>query len=196
MEELEEQEEYIDKDKKRARVLCDIYEFIESGVTALVFVAILFTFVFRSVNVDGTSMLPTLENKDKLILTNYLFSSPQRGDIVVVTGTKVKNGEPIIKRVIATAGQTIKIDYYRGEVFVNGQKQIELFIKDLTHNQGDFLRNNQEYTVPEDHLFVMGDNRDHSSDSRWRSIGAVHVNQVLGRARLRIWPLNQITFFN
>jgi signal peptidase I len=190
LEEQEEQEEHIDKDQKRARILCDIYEFIESSVIAFVFATLLFTFIFRSVNVDGTSMLPTLENGDRLILTNYLYNPPQRGDIVVITDTGVN--KPIIKRVIATEGQTIKIDYYRGEVYVNGQKQKEDYTDELTTTPGDFLKNNEEYTVPPEHLFVMGDNRNGSMDSRWKKIGAVRLKQVLGRARVCIWPFKRI----
>jgi signal peptidase I len=180
-----------DPEVEEISVLQNIFEWIEAGVTAIVFTVCIFTYVFRSVSVSGTSMLPTLEDKDHVILTNYIWSTPHRNDVVVITDTKAKNGEPLIKRIIALAGDKLRIDYNNGEVYLNGEKLDEPFIKDKTRNRGDFLNDNVEYTIPENCVAVLGDNRNGSTDSRFGSVGFVNLNQVLGRASLILWPLNR-----
>jgi len=109
----------------------------------------------------------------------HLFYAPKKGDIVVFQAKSDSfGGTPLVKRVIATAGQTIDIDFVSGDVFVNGILQVEPYINELTHNRLDF---SGPLTVPAGHIFVMGDNRNSSSDSRDSRVGLVDTRYVLGK---------------
>ncbi len=160
-----------------------LYEWVEAAIFSLICVAVVFTFLFRIVGVDGPSMQYTLMNHDRLILTN-LFYKPERGDIVVINRY---TQEPLVKRIIAVGGDTLDIDAETGEVILNGEVLEEPYLDCFTprnHFTG-------EVTIPEGHIFVMGDNRGNSHDSRSGDIGFVSEKDIMGKAVFRIWPLNQ-----
>lgn len=163
----------------------EAYEWMRAMVCSVLTVVVLFTFVIRMIGVEGYSMLPTLQDGDRLLVLNSLLYRDYRyGDIVVLRkDTFLK--EPIVKRVIATEGQTVDIDFFSGTVYVDGAPLREDYINELT-----FLKEGTEFplTVPEGCVFVMGDNRNRSSDSRDARIGAVDTRYVIGRAVFLAFP--------
>lgn len=170
------------REKRCRQLAAPAYDWISAMIVALTVLVLLFTFCFRIVGVDGESMVPSLNDGDRLVLvsTGHTYTA---GDVVVVDRyTK----EPLIKRVIAVAGDTINIrpDY---TVILNGQVLDEPYIQGSTVLR-DF---SGPLTIPEGYLFVMGDNRSVSLDSRSAEVGLVSVKDVVGVARLRIWPLKQ-----
>ncbi len=161
------------------------YEWVQALVCSVLTVVLLFTFGARLIGVDGHSMLPTLQNGDRmLVLNSMLYHDYKYSDVVVLRkDTFLK--EPIVKRVIATAGQTVDIDFDSGTVYVEGEPLREDYINELT-----FLEEGTEFplTVPEGHIFVMGDNRNRSSDSRDSNLGTVDTRYVIGRAVAVAFP--------
>ena len=161
------------------------YEWVQALVCSVLAVVVLFTFGARLIGVDGHSMLPTLQNGDRMLVLNaMLYHDYQYGDVVVLRkDTFLK--EPIVKRVIATAGQTVDIDFDSGTVYVEGEALREDYVNELT-----FLEEGTEFplTVPEGHIFVMGDNRNRSSDSRDSNLGTVDTRYVIGRAVAVAFP--------
>ena len=145
-----------------------IYEWLDSFVFAIILILIVFVFAVRVVGVDGESMNPTLNDGDWLTVS-AITPNIERGDIVVITQPNTLN-EPLIKRVIAVGGDTVDIDFNTGEVFINGEVIDEPYIKAPTVSRGDF---SQPIRIPEGYLFVMGDNRNNSLDSRFNSIGVI-----------------------
>lgn len=170
-----------EKFKRRRKMAAPLYDWLSAMIVALTLLAFLFTFLFRIVGVDGTSMVPTLKNEDRLLLTNF-GGDYTAGEIVVVDRY---TQEPLIKRVIAVAGDVIDIDG-EGTVTVNGVELYEPYIQGETVLR-DF---SGPLTVPEGYVFVMGDNRSVSKDSRSASVGLISLKDVVGRAVLRIWPLS------
>ncbi len=162
-----------------------VYEWLDSPLYAIILILLLFTFTFRIVGVNGESMCPTLSNGDWLTVSS-VNTTIENGDIVVVTQPNALN-EPLIKRVIAKGGDTINIDFSTGEVTVNGNTLNEPYIAEATHRKGDF---NGPLVVPEGYLFVMGDNRNNSLDSRFETIGLIDERYVLGVAQIRLFPFN------
>ena len=163
----------------------DLYEWVQALVCSVLAVVILFTFVIRLIGVDGHSMVPTLQDGDRLLVLNsLLYDDYQYGDIVVLRKDTFLD-EPIVKRVIATAGQTVDIDFDTGSVYVDGQLLKEDYINELT-----YLEEGTEFplTVPEGSIFVMGDNRNHSSDSRDSRLGTVDTRYVIGKAVFLAFP--------
>lgn len=169
-----------------------IFDYVEIFVIAIFAVMVLFTFVFRLCRVDGPSMEDTLFDGERLIISN-LFYEPDYGDIVVFHQTSKSVdafNEPIIKRVIAKSGDTVDIDFDTWSLYVNG----ELVIEDYRKLEGFYtLRSDYAFPVevPEGYVFVMGDNRNHSSDSRSSEIGFVDERRILGRVIVRISPLDR-----
>ena len=163
-----------------------IFDWLQCIVSALVLCMLLFTFAGRMVSVFGPSMEDTLIEGDRLIISN-LFYTPKQGDIVVLRKESFMSSA-IIKRVIATEGQTIDIDFDNGIVYVDGVALEEPYIKELTERQWDFKR---EVTVPEGCVFVMGDNRNKSTDSRSDSLGFVDTRYILGKALFRVMPFEK-----
>lgn len=169
-------------EKKQSEAL-DWLQCIVSGIVVCILV---FTFLLRTVGVVGSSMVPTLEEGDRLIISN-LFYKPKYGDIVVLRKEQFKD-EPIIKRVIATQGQTVDIDFDAGLVYVDGVALEEPYVNAPTNEREDFTA---PVTVPDGCVFVMGDNRNRSTDSRTSSIGCVDQRLIIGKAYLRLTPLNK-----
>ncbi len=194
----ENTEKSASSDGEKARPFSDALSWVNNVVVAVVIMLVLNLFVFRSITVDGPSMNDTLIDKDKVLITN-LFYEPSFGDIVVIQADKLVNrstnmyGEAIIKRVIGVAGDTVKINFEKGEVYRNGELLEEDYIKTLTTRRyNGWLESNKEYVVPDNCVFVMGDNRNVSNDSRnLDDIGFVDKNLIMGRAFVRILPISQ-----
>lgn len=165
-----------------------VFEWTNALVTALIIVLLLLTFVFRQVTVNGTSMTNTLKNGDRLIVSNFMYT-PKNNDIVVISHGN-NYSEPIIKRVIATEGQSLSINYDTGDVIVDNVLLDEPYIKGVTRQ----LRNPIDIpaVIPEGYVFVMGDNREGSLDSRSTEIGLIPVENIIGKAEFRIYPFNSI----
>ncbi|MGN0613439.1 MAG: signal peptidase I, partial [Porcipelethomonas sp.] len=191
-----------DGEKGKGSLLDDIVEIAESVIISVFVVLLIFTFIARPVTVDGRSMSPTLENEDKLVMRTFLYS-PEAGDIVIIdnnTSYTYKEGtseivegqsleKRLIKRVIALGGQTVDIDFNTGTVKVDGEVLEEEYIADVTHfDPGAF---DYPVTVPEGYIFVMGDNRNNSTDSRDNHVGFVKEEDVLGKAILRFYPFDK-----
>lgn len=165
----------------------ETYEWIQCIVVALIVCVLLFVFIVRLVDVKGSSMFPTLENGDKMVVTD-LFYKPKQGDIVVFRKDEYKP-EALVKRVIATEGQTVEIDFDRGIVYVDGKKMDEPYIAEPTYNRIDFTGIK---VVPEGCVFVMGDNRNDSTDSRDERIDMVSTDLIIGKVYLTVFPIDHI----
>ena len=161
----------------------DLYFWLQALVAALVLLIMLFTFVGRIIGVSGDSMYPTLHNGDMLILQSIGYE-PKQGDVVVLTKEFDVSDGPIVKRVIATGGQHVVIDYDAGTVSVDGQVLDEPYINEVMVEPP--RESITDVVVPEGSIFVMGDNRNASSDSRDVTLGTVDERYVLGRA---LWVL-------
>ena len=172
-----------EKAKKREG---DLFDWLQCIVTALVACVLIFVFIGRTIGVVGSSMVPTLEQGDRLIISK-LFYTPQQGDIVVLQKDSFAD-YPLIKRVIATEGQTVDIDFDAGVVYVDGVALDEPYTAEPTVVREDF---DEPVTVPEGCIFVMGDNRNRSTDSRTDSIGCVDTRLIMGKALLRLTPLSK-----
>lgn len=165
-----------------------LFDWANAFIIALIAVILLLTFIFRQVTVSGPSMTDTLHDGDRLILYSFMYK-PANGDIVVAShGQKYK--DPIIKRVIATEGQHLTINYDTYEVAVDGVILDEPYIKGRTIK----IRNSLEIpdVIPEGYVFVMGDNREGSLDSRSTEIGLIPVDNIIGKAEFRIYPFNSM----
>ena len=162
------QEEIVEKIPGR-----DVYETVSSLVSALLVVVLVFTFLVRLMGVSGPSMIPTL-----------LCGDYQVGDIVIAR-KETFDSKPIVKRVIATAGQTVDIDFNLGQVYVDGELLDEDYINDYTYREEGTVF---PLTVPEGEVFLMGDNRNHSNDSRDSSLGTVDTRLLIGKAVFLVFP--------
>ena len=171
------------KVKKKGEKL-SLFEVVEAIVVAFVIIAIAFTFIFRVFDVNGPSMVPTLEDGDKLIVSTVGYK-PERGDIVIISDT-VGIDEPIVKRIIALPGDTVDINFTTGVVTVNGVE--EEYSEELTFQQFDIAF---PITVPEGTVFVLGDNRGNSIDSRSTRVGCVDERLIVGKVLFRIFPLGE-----
>lgn len=181
-------EEFDHIQKPVGNVLREVFDWIESGLMAIVTVILLFAFAGRLVGVVGESMLPTLKDGDRLV-SAHVFYKPKQGDIVVVTKPNLRN-EPLIKRVIASGGQELDIDFESNSVFVDGVKLDESYILEpMTMDNCDF---DLPLTVPEGYVFIMGDNRNNSWDSRVEDVGLVDERHILGKIVYRVMPYDNI----
>ena len=162
----------------------EAYDWIQSLISALLICVLVFVFVLRIMDVHGTSMVPTLRNGDKVLVSD-LFYEPERGDIVVFKKDSYDDSKALVKRVVAVAGDVVNIDFERGTVYVNGEALEEDYIDVLTTTKIDFIG---PQTVPENCLFVMGDNRNASTDSRDKRIGMVDKRLVIGKVLVVVYP--------
>lgn len=170
--------------EKESAIAQNLFGWIDSLVWAVIAIAILLTFFCRPFGVQGSSMEPTLGSGDKIILSNF-FYHPQRGDIVVSAQPNAL-AEKIIKRVVAVGGDTVNIDFAQGVVYVNGEALEEPYVKSATTHREDFVG---PLTIPKGKVFLLGDNRDNSTDSRSNIIGLVDERYLVGKVALRIYPI-------
>lgn len=192
MEEVIEKETEYDPDKPRA--IDWVFDIAEMFVFVLAAVLILTSFLFKHSIVEGDSMLNTLEDGDHLVISD-LFYTPNYGDIIVFEDYSITDSnlrKPIVKRVIGLAGDTVKIvrNDQKGiyEVYVNGEYLDEEYV----HNApDDFAPRDGEWTVPEGEVFVLGDNRYNSTDSRDNRVGTVRIDSILGKVLLRFYPFDK-----
>ena len=164
----------------------DLDEWVQSLVGSVLVVVAIFTFGIRMLGVDGHSMLNTLQHDDRLLVVNPIFYHDyQYGDIVILRKNGVFDNDPIVKRVIAVGGQTVDIDFDAGVVYVDGEALEEDYIREPT-----YTAEGTEFplTVPEGSIFVMGDNRNGSSDSRDYRLSTVDTRYVIGKAAFLIFP--------
>lgn len=181
--------------------LDDILEIVESALAVIFVITLIFTYIIRVVVVDGASMSPTLEDKDKLIVRSIGYS-PENGDVVVIdndnahliseSGKVVETeglDKTIVKRVIATGGQTVNIDFESSIITVDGQKLTENYISEPTTR--DEYAFNYPLTIPDGYVFVMGDNRNLSKDSRHPEIGLVPEDDIIGEVAMRVYPFGE-----
>lgn len=196
-----EEQEYKDVSGRSHLVLDYILSFIEMSIIIVLVVSMIFSYVIHISVVDGNSMTPTLENGDRLIIRSLGYS-PENGDIVVINNKEAHlisdDGKVvrtdginmiIVKRVIAVGGQTVDIDFESGSVFVDGNLLDEKYISEPTTR--DEFAFEYPLTVPEGYIFVMGDNRNISKDSRHPDIGLVDEKSIIGQAVFRIYPLKK-----
>lgn len=210
------------KRKESFDISRELYDWSEALVTSLVFVILVFALIVRIIGVEGSSMEPTLHDGDKVLLTN-MFYEPQRGDVVVFTKKGLgleelhrspssetgshNNGDlrefipyyqkvedqPLVKRIIATEGETVDINMETGKVSVNGEVLEEDYIKDVIRIDPDMIF---PAVVPEGCVFVMGDNRNNSLDSRSDKVGFIDKRYILGHVIARIYPFTNISLIN
>ncbi len=186
------------QDKKQTllrRLTVEIFDILELFVFCAAIILMIFTFFIRPTVVQGPSMEDTLLEGDYLLVGGIHYS-PRQGDIVVVHNVGLRYySQPIVKRVIATEGQVVDIDFSTWTVTVDGNVLDEPYRKLA---MDDWITSDWEYpvTIPEGYLFVMGDNRNHSSDSRSKDIGLIDERCVVGRAIVRVLPFDRFTLFN
>ncbi len=178
--------------KKALRIVWDI---TESSAYALGIFVVVYLFLFRTGQVYGSSSYPTWENGEKFITDkiSYSFGEPKRGDFVVVE-SPTNRDQDFLKRIIGLPGETIRLS--EGKVYIDGLLLDESsYLEESTNTSGQgFLANEVDYQVPEEYFFVMGDNREHSSDSR--SFGPIARGKVVGKVVLRFWPPERFGLVN
>lgn len=179
--------------RRKNTLLADILETVETLLYWIFILRLVFIFMIGIAEVDGHSMVPTLQDTDKLIYF-HLFYQPKDGDIVIVNSESLD--KTIVKRVIATEGQTVDIDFETGTVSVDGEVLDEPYINNATvNNTGAFEDDDYPLTVPDDCIFVMGDNRQNSKDSRHWQVGFIPTDEIVGKVIIRYYPLSDFTLF-
>ncbi|MBE6797157.1 MAG: signal peptidase I [Ruminococcaceae bacterium] len=184
------------KNNEKSTFKADFFDWLEILVTAIVLLVVLFTFIFKVVTIDGPSMENTLHNGERIVISN-IGADAKSGDIVVISRNQnnivadTDAAAPIIKRVIATEGQIVDIDFETGVVYVDGVALDESYVKTPTNVKFDI---NFPVSVPEDCVFVLGDNRNNSTDSRSSLIGdhgMIDKRYILGKVVLRVLPFDK-----
>ncbi|MDR2590614.1 MAG: signal peptidase I [Oscillospiraceae bacterium] len=171
--------------EKARKARMELYDWIQCIVTALICGILIFVFIGRTIGVDGSSMERTLLNNDRVIMLN-LFYTPKNGDIIVFKPTHERfHNVPLVKRVIATEGQTLDIDFANNEIIVDGVVISEPYIRSITTSKYGF---EGPITIKPGHVFVMGDNRSGSTDSRDVDVGQVDTRYILGKVHFILIP--------
>lgn len=179
-------------EEEKLSLVDELLDWAEAFIIAIFAVVLIFIFFLRVVEVSGPSMNPTLNDKDRLILT-HLNYTPERGDIIVCNAPELE--KCIIKRCIGIGGDTVVVDYNTNSVFVNGEKLQEDYLGEgmkgnLALFDSEYMTEKNVYTykVPEGTVFAMGDNRNHSTDSRSSYVGFVKLENILGKVFFRFLP--------
>ena len=187
----------ISKEDKKTNWKKELMEWVVSILIAVVLALTIREFVFTLVKVQGESMEPTLHHADRLYV-NRFFYTPEKGDVIIFEPSSTP-GHPYVKRIIATEGDTVYIDFATGEVYVNDVLIEEPYIKEKTRTKGLYILNQEKtagydrehpIVIKEDHYFVMGDNRNNSRDSR--ELGQIPKDEIMGGAVFRFWPLDSV----
>ena len=174
------------EEKKPETMEDALYSWGQALVTAVVGVVILFTFFFRLIGVNGPSMQDTLYTGDRLLVINSLLCGEYKsGDVVVARNYNAELSETIVKRIVAVGGQTVDIDFAAGVVYVDGQALDEPYVKEPTYKPEGIQF---PVTLAKDEVFLMGDNRNHSTDSRSDTLGPVNVGYLQGKAVFLLIP--------
>lgn len=186
----EKQAELAAPKEKKSPPGSELYQNVRTLATVLAVLILIFTFVVRVIVVSGPSMENTLFNGDAMLVWSLGYE-PKQGDVVVLTQPRYQE-DSIVKRVIATGGQTVDIDYSTNTVKVDGVALAEDYIKEwmLVPSYG---AENSHITVPEGHIFVMGDNRNESADSRYPIIGVIDERCVIGKALMVVFPFSRFS---
>lgn len=183
--------------EKKGSALSGFIDYIELFVVAICVVIVLFSLAFRTCTVDGSSMNNTLVNGETLVVSDMMYS-PNRGDIIVFHHTdgtlSIQSNKPLVKRVIGVGGDTVRIEYNTWKVTVTDRHgEVRVLDEDYIYlsDVPSAFYGVKEYKVPEGSLFVMGDNRNGSLDSRYPTIGFVDERSVLGKVLIRVTPISK-----
>ena len=184
--------------EKKFDLLSEIFDVIEIFAVAVAFIFLCFNFVFRVAMVDGSSMNQTLIDRERVLVWELGYQ-PKTGDIVVCQSERYGYETPLVKRVIATGGQTVSIDFENWKVTVDGKTLDEPYVyhkNALAMHTEDYyaqytLDENGAFTVPEGKVFVLGDNRNYSSDSRDGRIGLIDEELITGHVIFRFLPFDK-----
>lgn len=173
----------------------ELYEWLQMFLGCVVAAVVLFNCVARLTRVDGDSMDTTLQHGEIMLIWSLGYT-PKQGDIVVLNKTSVllpdwTEPRAIVKRVIATGGQTVDVDYSTGAVYVDGRPLDEPYLHEEMRRPGAPSMQETHWEVPEGSIFVMGDNRNYSTDSRDSLLGAIDTDYILGKAVFALWPLDR-----
>ena len=182
--------------KKKSDLLADIYDIIEMFAVCTAVIIIFFSFFARLTVVDGDSMNNTLKNGETLLITNFSYE-PVRGDIVVVQDNSLENDalkKPLIKRIIATGGETVNVSAAGIVTITTADGSSFTLSEDYAYFEGGYSKVPEgHYEIPEGYIFVMGDNRNGSTDSRFSSVGAIDERCIVGKAFVRLLPIGQFS---
>lgn len=175
---------------EKVDLILSVFEWIELFVFSFSLVLLIMTFAVRHSPVIGSSMAHTLEQNDILLVSGVMYK-PNQGDVVVFQSPKVGYKEPLVKRIIAVGGQEINIDFATWTVTVDGQKLDETYVN---HEQGNMMFRDIQFplVIPDGYVFVMGDNRNHSLDSRDSLVGLVDDRYIIGRVIFRVYPFSKL----
>ena len=173
----------------------DLFEWLQLLMGCVLVAVVLFNCFARLTRVDGNSMNNTLKDGEMMLIWSLGYQ-PQQGDIVVLNKTdqvtdQLLHSKAIVKRVIATGGQTVDIDYSTGTVYVDGEPLDEPYIKEEKYLPANPMMYNTHWEIPEGSVFVMGDNRNASTDSRHDMVGPIDEDYILGKVVFALWPVEK-----
>ena len=183
--EEEETEAHLPDSPRQQEKEGSLFDWARSLVSAVVAVVLVFLFVTQLITVQGPSMQNTLYTGDRILVLNSLLCDFQPGDVVVVNAYNAPLDETLVKRIIAVGGQTVDIDFITGTVYVDGEALDEPYIKEPTYTADGI---SFPLTLEEDEVFIMGDNRNHSTDSRSIQLGPVKEGYIQGKAVFLLFP--------
>jgi signal peptidase I len=193
------------KEKTKASIIREkIFSFAETMIISLFSVTLVFVFLLRVTTITGISMAETLSEGDRVIMTAW-YGTPKQGDVVVINAehavTMNDSGELvaskginkyIVKRIIAVPGQKVDFDFHKGTVYIDDKVYDEPYITGLTHLDEGAFTGHYPLTVPDGYVFVMGDNRRDSQDSRSYRIGLIPEEDIVGKILMRVYPLKDL----